>query len=267
MGDGYENDSGSIEDVLASMRKLMADRTEALDPSDCALEPASSIAGGHISDDDPEFTSDLPAMFRHQPEEAKSTKAGPVFGWLSNRFGRAAGDNSSHYELEYGPSADLYRDEGHAFEPVSEPPRCMPCLGDAHIKLMGESSAWKAMNHVVVSPQGEKRCSGPSCFGATLPDHLVPSGPVADYGGRPLQGIPAGLNRQRIAGLRARSAAQAALSSSAPSVQQRNGSFADSTLDDATAELLRPLLKQWLEDNMTRVFERALHRESKVTGQ
>jgi cell pole-organizing protein PopZ len=47
------------------------------------------------------------------------------------------------------------------------------------------------------------------------------------------------------------------------------------TIEDTTAELLRPMLRQWLADNMPRMVEKALHIEvaesvktgKKFTGQ
>jgi cell pole-organizing protein PopZ len=33
------------------------------------------------------------------------------------------------------------------------------------------------------------------------------------------------------------------------------------TIEDATADLLRPMLRQWLADNMPRMVEKALHIE------
>jgi uncharacterized protein len=38
-------------------------------------------------------------------------------------------------------------------------------------------------------------------------------------------------------------------------------SFATGTIDDTTADLLRPMLRQWLADNMPRMVEKALHIE------
>jgi cell pole-organizing protein PopZ len=34
-------------------------------------------------------------------------------------------------------------------------------------------------------------------------------------------------------------------------------------MDEATADLLRPLLRQWLDENMHRMMERALYAEIK----
>ncbi len=41
----------------------------------------------------------------------------------------------------------------------------------------------------------------------------------------------------------------------------KSESFATGTIDDTTADLLRPMLRQWLADNMPRMVEKALHIE------
>lgn len=64
--------------------------------------------------------------------------------------------------------------------------------------------------------------------------------------------------------------ASAALTTTPVSVFSSTGSFvagaaltpvSTSTLDDTAAELLRPMLRQWLDDNMPRIVERALRIE------
>ncbi len=40
-----------------------------------------------------------------------------------------------------------------------------------------------------------------------------------------------------------------------------NAMVGSGSIEDATAELLRPMLRQWLTDNMPRMVEKALHIE------
>ena len=40
-----------------------------------------------------------------------------------------------------------------------------------------------------------------------------------------------------------------------------SGSEETGTIEDTTADLLRPMLRQWLADNMPRMVEKALHIE------
>lgn len=98
-------------------------------------------------------------------------------------------------------------------------------------------------------------------FGLSVPERTIPTAELAPEPQQPVRSAEPDRTRQEpsAAALRSESNETALEATSpSPSTELTSG---DRPMEDAVADLLRPLLKTWLAENMPKILERALRRE------
>jgi hypothetical protein len=243
MGAVTKNGSETIETALASIRQKLVDQGERFDPASTAPSESSNTLVGTAS----------PVISTLFPGSKKATTAGSARPKQERKlalFCKSTPAESGASVSNPERSIDLFPQHDVHAEPAIDVPRNMPNLSDHHVLQMSEKAAWAEMKRVMRGAQNKNACRGLVCFGPALPDHLVINGapPLGSY--EPVQAT----------------LAEGPLD--APNLRQRQLLYSDteplsrldgaSSMDDATSELLRPLLRQWLEVNMSRMLQKAL---------
>lgn len=221
---GGKPDTPSLNEILASIRRIAEDETTDLAPIrvDPALVPPPLAV--HRSQPDEFDDFELPAMFRRAPEmPAKS-------GFVA-RLSSALGTNN---ERVADPVLGLPPQNSEI--PPSEVPREMPSCLDRNLVRMAETAA-PARRSVVAA-----RAPG--------------SVPKAKLGVNYLTGagsfVAADVDEDTV------NAGEPLSDRHAPMPVLRMGHDAMDAMPADRTDYLRPLLRQWLDDNISRVFAQAL---------
>lgn len=99
-------------------------------------------------------------------------------------------------------------------------------------------------------------------FGLSVPERTIPTAELAPEPPQPVRSVDPDRTRQEPSAapaLRSESN-ESALEATSPS-SSNELTTGDRPMEDAVADLLRPLLKTWLAENMPKILERALRRE------
>jgi len=217
-----------VEDILASIRTSIADRSPGYDVDRREARVATLRGRGNIAEEALEF--ELPAIFK-----AASSQPAPERPNLLGRLSEALGTNAQHaqqsdwgrgsrtvipFEPAHGRMIEpppMARDNGRDQRAAAPAPdsnnndvhRVMPSFFDRRMSRMSSMAA----KPTPVEP----RASEPAPKPAMAEPPRLPEGPVA----------------------------------------ARTGG-----VEDAAAQLLRPILRQWLTENMPKIVEKALRDET-----
>jgi len=288
-----KNGQPSMEEILASIRRIISEEPTSY-PHNGELRGTPIVLKGDTAlEDASDF--DLPAIFRASPPSQVERPA-PLLGRLTDAIrnattassdGRAAlsGDEVQVADAEQVGAAlsslKSVRSEapsertglsngkpgpagaGRAVSPAAssdklddEPKRVMAPFKDTHFVHMSSPSApqaapspFPAFNSPPAAAAPAETPKAPD-FGTIVssPFDRAPSSPPPTQRAAPVAMPPPPLPTAE----QLRSA-----SDQAPPVNADQ----TGTIEDATADLLRPMLRQWLADNMPRMVEKALHIE------
>ena len=229
----------NVEDLLSSIRTSVGD-----DYAPMRAGPSSPYArrDGATSDDNAEF--ELPAIFKpgHHGHTEKSSN---LFGRLSDALKQPAASEADR-------SRTVIR-----FEPASgrmiEPP---PAPAAAHASLRPLQPADPA-EAIVTENKAVKR-EMPSFFDTRLNKlgELTRAANVTKPVDPPKPAPQAPIHQAPVH--QALVAQPPPLRQQQTPPQQENGG----NMEDAAAQLLRPILKQWLTENMPKIVEKALRSEA-----
>jgi len=283
-----KNGQPSMEEILASIRRIISE------------EPGPSQAGGEfrgtpitlkgdgVLEDAGDF--DLPAIFRASPP-TQTERPAPLLGRLTDAIRSATSaqpETRGTLNGDYG--AEPVEAAMHLIEPAYAglsslkpvKPDVLPLeplrpLNGGHAAFEPAPSTYEPARPVATassgSPDGPKRVMAPfkdTHFLRMTPDASVPE-PVPAPTPAPAAS-PAAL----FAAPPAAAPQPQTLSLATPPFGQHlgtppplpineppRGDMAEGvgTIEDTTADLLRPMLRQWLADNMPRMVEKALHIE------
>jgi cell pole-organizing protein PopZ len=215
-----------VEDILASIRTSIADRSPGFDVEKREARVTTLRGRGNIADEALEF--ELPAIFKAPAQPAAERPN------LLGRLSEALGTNAQHaQEGEWGRRTAR---TVIPFEPIHgrmiEPP---PPVALDNVK---ETKA------AAVPPKddGIKRIM-PTFFDTRM-SRMNQTAPVHQPEPEP---APAPVHRTFAP---------------EPPRLPDGGAVADGGVEDAAAQLLRPILKQWLTENMPKIVEKALRDET-----
>ncbi|CEJ85603.1 conserved hypothetical protein [Hyphomicrobium sp. GJ21] len=225
MMNGARND---VEDILASIRTSIADRSPGFDADRREARVTTLRGRGNIADEALEF--ELPAIFK-APAQPQAERPN-----LLGRLSEALGTNAQHaQESEWGRRTAR---TVIPFEPIHgrmiEPP---PPVALDTVKEPAQAATQSA-------PQNEdvKRIM-PSFFDTRM-SRMTFTAPTPQPEPEP-----------------APQPAQRAYVPEPPRLPD-GGNFANGGVEDAAAQLLRPILRQWLTENMPKIVEKALRDET-----
>jgi len=220
-----------VEDILASIRTSIADRSPEFDADRREVRVTTLRGRGNIADEALEF--ELPAIFKAPAQPAAERPN------LLGRLSEALGTNAQHaQESEWGrrtartviPFEPIH---GRMIEPP--PPVALETARNAAPAAVAPAAA---------APQNEdvKRIM-PSFFDTRM-SRMNSVAPTPEPEPEPAPAPP-----------------QRAFVPEPPRLPD-GGSFANGGVEDAAAQLLRPILRQWLTDNMPKIVEKALRDET-----
>ncbi len=224
----------NIEEVLASIRRILA--SDSAGGARAADVPPPAIPVSTVPAID-EAAFDLPAMFRSNGGERTLAGLGPA------RSHAPAGElpPTGPEPLEIAPAA--LADDANL-------PRAMPFIKDRLIARMGQVEPAPS-----AAPELARAPERPFQMGGRVPRANIGA---INF----LLGEGAAQSKEDMAGELAEEPL-APLPSLGPAFSLgASAQIAPVRIDDAMAGLLRPLLRQWLDDNMKRVVARALHMEA-----
>ncbi len=275
-----KNGQPSMEEILASIRRIIAEEPVSHHNGELRGTPIM-LKGDGVLDDASEF--DLPAIFRASPPAAE--RPAPLLGRLSDAI-RSATAASSEMRSSNGAHASpaietseksglsslsAVRSESVAIEPLQqlpspaapeathaakgeEPKRVMAAFKDTHFMRMGgptPSATPVASQAATPMPTPE-----PTSYDA------VPAADFAPYAAAQFTAQPAATHSYTAPEPMVASPLHVAPVIAPPPPLPASGVAAgEAGIEDATADLLRPMLRQWLSDNMPRMVEKALHIE------
>lgn len=213
-----------VEDILASIRTSIADRSPGFDVDRREARVATLRGRNNIADEALEF--ELPAIFKTTPQQQQPAMERPN---LLGRLSEALGSNAQHAQrgdwgrgsrtvIPFDPShgrmiepPPAARDRSRDTEPASTAPvqedvqRIMPSFFDTRMTRMAQIEAQPVAVDLPVTPQPQAE-----------PPRLPEGAAMAGHDG----------------------------------------------VEDAAAQLLRPILRQWLTENMPKIVEKALRDET-----
>jgi hypothetical protein len=188
------------------------------------------------------------------------------------------------YAPQSQPSPSAYVAQASKPSGPEEPKRVMSAFKDTHFLKMGGAtpqalpSPEPAPQVAAAPPVQAEAPKGPLDFGAIIPGQLDRAAFLVSDPSRtpPLGALPpsaqptvasAPLAAPSVPPPLAPSEVRESLMPLAPvpatagPVEPAAAASGDGSIEDATADLLRPMLRQWLADNMPRMVEKALHIE------
>ncbi len=317
-----KNGQASMEEILASIRRIIAEEPGAANPV-IQLNPAPvQVKGDGLLDDPSDF--DLPSMFRNGSNGAQERPA-PLLGRLTDAIRAASGAapaDTQHSDMSLS-SLRLPRSgttSSPQFPDPSPPPSAAPPfqLSAFHESTVGqrpdeqalepaapEASATPVMTEAPLSGTGSGTpevprqmaafkdtrfrgmgsqptiapvdvqtlpVSAATAFASPMPAVAEAAPAIAHDEPDPAPATPAlsypayGLASDGHATADP-SAGPVSVPATPPAVPQvpapvaPQDNFASAPIEDTTADLLRPMLRQWLAENMPRMVEKALHIE------
>jgi len=216
-----------VEDILASIRTSIADRSPGFDADRREARGTTLRGRGNIADEALGF--ELPAIFK-APAQPQAERPN-----LLGRLSEALGTNAQHaQESEWGRRTAR---TVIPFEPIHgrmiEPP---PVALDT-VKEPAQTVAPPA-------PQSEDVKRAMTSFFDTRMSRMTFAAPVPQPEPEP---APQPAPRTYVP---------------EPPRLPDGGNFAGGGVEDAAAQLLRPILRQWLTENMPKIVEKALRDET-----
>lgn len=268
-----KNGQPSMEEILASIRRIIAE-----EPGDALhADPLRSGSGGigHEGlDEAGEF--ELPSMFRGAAASGSDkASSAPLLGRLTDAIRSASQPGSGDAAASASPDAPF------ASQTVPQQPAASPGLSS--LKPVRQETPMAAPAWTQPAPEAAPQ-AGPA-FAASFPVPPAASSPaikremvafkdtrfsrmttLGSAAAPPPVAAPAPVSPQAMvprAANVAPAAPQARPAQPQPEAQNvapgdQSGSGA---IEDTTAELLRPMLRLWLSENMPRMVEKALHIE------
>lgn len=213
-----------VEDILASIRTSIADRSPGFDAERREARVTTLRGRGNVADEALEF--ELPAIFK-APVQPVAERPN-----LLGRLSEALGTNAHHaQQSDWGRTSRTVIQ----FEPIHgrmiEPP---PVARDT----VKETKAAE----VPPKDDGVKRVM--TTFFDTRMSRMNLTAPAPEPEPEP---EPAPVHRAFVP---------------EPPRLPDSGAVAESGVEDAAAQLLRPILRQWLTENMPKIVEKALRDET-----
>lgn len=226
----------SVEDLLSSIRTSISDEPVSMRPGPSSPMPGHARREGALGDDNAEF--ELPAIFKPGHNQAQSEKPSNLFGRLSDAMKSASEPDRSRTVIRFEPAGGRMIEPPAPAAPVQQPQMTQPTRNEPPVE-----SAERPHSNLPV------RREMPSFFDTRLnrlgemtrqanaPKQIEPPKPVAQAPQPPPLRHP--------------------MQPPASDAQASAGG-----MEDAAAQLLRPILKQWLTDNMPKIVEKALRSEA-----
>lgn len=311
-----KNGQASMEEILASIRRIIAEEPAGANPLIDLNAPQRQMRGDGLLDDPSDF--DLPSMFR-APAAAAPERPAPLFGRLSEAIRAAstthhfvepareeprlsslkfhnrtepavAADDHApasapapvqaaapsfllaafHDTLAARPDDVAVTEEVAAHEAdaaaalvkaahaMPEVPRQMAAFKDTRFRGMG--AAPQPIEPAPVWPAPVEATAAPLTYSEPDPmPALVPVEVAAPA--YPAFGLPEPTAAAVVETLPAVIPPPPLPPPLTTTDAAEGESFKGAPIEDATADLLRPMLRQWLADNMPRMVEKALHIE------
>ncbi len=228
----------TVEDLLSSIRSSIADEASMMRQGPSSPMPTHARREGAFGDENAEF--ELPAIFKPGHQQSQSDRPNNLFGRLSDAMKTASEPDRSRTVIRFEPAA------GRMIEPpppVASAQQPQPALrNDQPV----ESTERVTQENLPV------RREMPSFFDTRI-NRL---GEMTRQANAPKQLEPPKPEPQ----------ASAPQPPPLRHPMQQSAAEAQGTpaggLEDAAAQLLRPILKQWLTDNMPKIVEKALRSEA-----
>jgi cell pole-organizing protein PopZ len=199
-------------------------------PSEPSMEEILASIRRIIADDEVKPAEDKPAAVAEQDDELKSLLAGAAL---------ASGPATDDDVLDLGAEASLVlAPEPPAPEPVSE----VPASGDVDFREAIEEPAAAA---VVEPPEPENAPPAPAFI---TPPPQQPAPPQPD---------PPSFDMAQLLSDQASTSVTSAFGQLAHTVLSNNAR----TLEDLVKDMLKPMLKTWLDDNLPTMVERLVRAE------
>jgi hypothetical protein len=217
-----------VEDILASIRTSIADRSPGYDVDRREARVATLRGRGNIAEEALEF--ELPAIFK-----AAAAQPAPERPNLLGRLSEALGTNAQHaQQSDWGRGSRTVIPFEPAHGRMIEPP---PMARDSSREQRAAAPAPSVNNndvHRVMPSFFDTRMNRMSSM-AAKPTPVEP--PKPEPAPKPAMVEPPRLPE-------------------GPVVARTGG------VEDAAAQLLRPILRQWLTENMPKIVEKALRDET-----
>jgi hypothetical protein len=161
--------------------------------------------------------------------------------------------------VDYGPNLEPEWPQTAAFE------NKQISFKDTYVTRMGESAAWASMNRFMQTSSPKTTAGCLNCLGPVIPPHLLASSGLPGRATRRIEPNPLLATASPVA----RSPAPQFGGCFQPDeVRPLPNSSAEFELDDnaanfddVSADLLRPMLRQWIAENMHLMVEKALRME------
>lgn len=227
----------SVEDLLSSIRTSISDEPGSMRPGPSSPMPFHARRENALGDDNSEF--ELPAIFKPGHQQTHTEKPNNLFGRLSDAMKSASEPDRSRTVIRFEPAGGRMIEPPAPVQPAPQPQMAQPSRNDAPV----ETTEHVAQENLPV------RREMPSFFDTRVnrlgemtrqlnePKQLAPPPPVAQAPQPPPLRHP--------------------MQQSANDMQESSAG-----MEDAAAQLLRPILKQWLTDNMPKIVEKALRSEA-----
>lgn len=225
----------TVEDLLSSIRTSIADDTGSMRPGPSTPMPGHARRDAALGDDNAEF--ELPAIFKPGHNQSQSEKPSNLFGRLSDAMKSASEPDRSRTVIRFEPAHGRMIEPPQPVHQPAQPQMAQAPRQDPPV----DSTARVAQENLPV------RREMPSFFDTRL-NRL---GEMTRKVNEPKQIEPP---RQAPQPPPLRHPMQ-------QSADDAHGAPAGG-LEDAAAQLLRPILKQWLTDNMPKIVEKALRSEA-----
>ncbi len=239
----------TVEDLLSSIRTSIADDTGLMRQGPSSRLAQTPRREHNVADDHAEF--ELPAIFKPGHQQGASDKPHNLFGRLSDA-------------LKHPPAAEPDRSRTVIrFEPANgrmiEPPRPQPVVREASQHTGQPQPSEVSPETRVLNEGGDVKRVMPSFFDTRLnrlgemsrksyvpdPVEVVKPAPPEPAAAIPPPSFQPPPLRQHFA-----------------PVDNPASGVPGGAMEDAAAQLLRPILKQWLMENMPKIVEKALRSEA-----
>jgi cell pole-organizing protein PopZ len=215
-----------VEDILASIRTSIADRSPGFDVERREARVTTLRGRGNIADEALEF--ELPAIFKATPQQPAAERPN-----LLGRLSEALGTNAQHAQQgEWGRASRTVIPFEPAHGRMIEPP-----------PVALETAKEQQPTAVATNGEDVKRVM-PTFFDTRMSRMSQMSQAAAQ---------PAPVETP---------VARAPQPSFSEPPRLPEGASSNGGVEDAAAQLLRPILRQWLTENMPKIVEKALRDET-----
>lgn len=305
-----KNGQPSMEEILASIRRIIAEEPSGQAHGDFRGGQPIMLKGDGVLDDAGDF--DLPAIFRSSATTPASERPAPLLGRLTDAIRSATTTTSHAEETANTDEAAVHEANGAASEPIQD----YSLSSLQPVRPNGQSVVETGALQGGAAPMnGSAGLNGHGLNGHghdSKSSHPAPaslSAASSDSGGEPKR-VMAPFKDTKFMGMSGPAASSPASAAAPveipaapepeapppPAFEAQSPSYAEpiatpeteihpqvvnmpppplpaaaavpgegpegvGSIEDTTADLLRPMLRQWLADNMPRMVEKALHIE------